>query len=108
MSLRPFFDAPTNLYWVLKGRTDQGIPDKPQQGQTFTLIKQALFNYPVGQVLLVCNDDFEALAYAKVLSVEQLEGTTRVLAQIVKTLEPHEQTALTHHLQTTARIMEIL
>jgi hypothetical protein len=80
MNIRPFYDVATNLYWVLKGRTDQGIPDKPQEGQAFTLIKQALFNYPTGQVLLVCDDNFQAIAYAKVLSFEQLDSMTRVQA----------------------------
>lgn len=108
MSLRPFYDTETNLYWILKGRTDQGIPDKPQIGQVFTLVKQALFKYPIGQVLLVCDDDFQALAYAKVLAFEHLETSTRVQAQIVKTLEPTEQTFLTQHLQTLKHLTETL
>jgi hypothetical protein len=103
---RPFYDETTNLYWVLKGRSDQGIPEKPEVGQQFALEKTALFNYPVNQVLLVCNDDFEALAYAKVLSFEQEENRTRVHCQIVKTLNSEEKQALTNYLQTTQQLMK--
>jgi hypothetical protein len=103
---RPFYDTTTQLYWVFKGRTDQGIPSEPRVGQLFTLEKHAIFNYPIGQVLLVCNDDFEALAYAKVLGCKQHDDLTRVQGEIVKTLEPEEKTYLTTHLQTTQRLMK--
>jgi hypothetical protein len=106
MSIRPFYDEQTNLYWLLKGRTDQGIPELPEVGQTFTLEKAALFTYPVGQILLVCNDDFEAIAYTKVLSFEQDAKTTRVHCQIVKTLTAEEQLSLSHHLQTTQQLIK--
>jgi hypothetical protein len=106
MSLRPFYDTATNLYWILKGRTEQGIPECPEVGQLFTLEKAALFNYPIGQVLLVCNDDFEAIAYAKVLLFEQHSNMTRVHCQIVKTLSSEEQTSLTNYLQTTQQLMK--
>jgi hypothetical protein len=106
MSLRPFFDEATNLYWLLKGRTEQGIPESPEVGHTFTLKKAALFNYPVDQVLLVCNDDFEAIAYAKVLSFEQDIEMTRVKCQIVGTLTTEEQKSLTQYLQITHKLMK--
>jgi hypothetical protein len=106
MSTRPFYDEATNLYWILKGRTDQGIPERLEVGQTFALEKTALFNYPVNQVLLVCNDDFEALAYTKVLSFEQDTNKTRVHCQIVKTLDGQEKLALTNYLQTTQQLMK--
>jgi hypothetical protein len=104
MSTRPFFDEQTNLYWILKGRTEQGIPGHPEVGQRFVLEKTALFNYPMGQVLLVCNDDFEAQAYAKVLSFEQDSNMTRVNCQIVKTLTEQEKLPLSHYLQTTLHL----
>lgn len=103
---RPFYDPTTNLYWVLKGRSDQGIPTEFRVGQRFTLEKQALFNYPLNQVLLMCNDDFEALAYARVLGSKQHEALTRVQAEIVKTLEPQEKISLTNYLQTTQQLMK--
>ena len=106
MSYRPFYDNATNLYWILKGRTDQGIPSEPRVGQLFTLKKYALFNYPIGQVLLICNDDFEALAYAKVLGCKQYDDLTRVQGEIVKTLEPEEKQVLTEYLQTTQQLMK--
>ncbi len=105
MSTRPFYDAVTNLYWILKGRTEQGIPERPEVGQRFTLEKAALFDYPVGQVLLVCNDDFEAAAYAKVLSFEQNDKMTRVHCQVVKELNKQEQQLLTRHLQLTQKLI---
>jgi hypothetical protein len=104
--LRPFYDETTNLYWLLKGRTDQGIPERLEVGQKFTLEKAALFNYPVGQVLLVCNDDFDALAYAKILAFEQNNNVTRVHCQIVKTLSSEERQALTTYLHTTQQFMK--
>jgi hypothetical protein len=103
---RPFYDEKTNLYWILKGRYSQGIPENSEVGQKFTLEKAALFNYPVNQVLLVCNDDFEALTYAKVLSLEQDINKTRVHCQIVKTLSTEERQALTNYLQTTQQLMK--
>jgi CHASE3 domain sensor protein len=106
MSLRPFYDAATNLYWILKGRTEQGIPELPEVGQIFTLEKAALFAYPAGQVLLVCNDDFEATAYAKVLSFERGKDLTRVHCKIIKTLNSEEKQALTNYLQTTQQLMQ--
>jgi hypothetical protein len=106
MSLRPFYDEQTKLYWLLKGRTEQGIPERAEVGEKFTLEKAALFNYPVGQVLLVCNDDFEAFAYAKVLAFEQKASKTQVHCQIVKTLTSEEQTFLSHYLQTTQHLMK--
>ncbi len=106
MSNRPFYDNATNLYWILKGRTDQGIPSEPRVGQLFTLEKHAIFNYPIGQVLLVCNDDFEALAYAKVLGCKQQDALTRVQGEIVKTLESEEKQALTQHLLITQQLMK--
>lgn len=102
---RPFYDDATNLYWILKGRTEQGIPERPEVGQTFTLEKAALFNYPLGQVLLVCDDDFRALAYARILSFEQDAKVTRVSAIIVKTLNSQEQQELTKHLQTIQKLI---
>ncbi len=105
MSIRPFFDAQTNLYWVLKGRSEQGVPERPEVGQTFTLEKAALFSYPIGQVLLVCDDNFEATAYAKVLSFEQDANVTRVIATIVKTLSSQEKQELTKHLQTVQKLI---
>ena len=75
-------------------------------GQLFTLEKHALFNYPVGQVLLLCNDDFEALAYAKVLGCKQQDALTRVQGEIVKTLEPEEKQVLTQHLLITQHLMK--
>jgi hypothetical protein len=106
MSIRPFYDETKNLYWILKGRTEQGIPERPEVGQRFVLEKAALFRYPMGQVLLVCNDNFEALAYAKVLSFEQDAATTRVHCQIVKALTIEEQLSLSKHLQTTQQLMK--
>lgn len=103
---RPFHDTVTNLYWILKGRTEQGIPAEPRVGQLFTLEKHAIFNYPMGQVLLVCNDDFEALAYARVLGCKQHDALTRIQGEIVKTLEAEEKQALTHYLQTTQHLMK--
>jgi hypothetical protein len=118
---RPFYDEAVRLYWILKGRTEQGIPKNPEVGQRFTLEKAALFTYPVGQILLVCNDEFEALTYAKILSFEQtVEGiassevssleqekdATRVHCQIVKTLTSEEQISLSNHLQTTRQLMK--
>jgi hypothetical protein len=105
MSTRPFYDEVTNLYWILKGRYTQGIPEHPEIGQKFTLEKAALFSYPVNQVLLVCNDDFEATAYAKVLSFEQQENVTRAHCQIVKTLDSQEKQELTKHLQTVQKLI---
>ncbi|MGL4610633.1 MAG: hypothetical protein ACRCYY_13295 [Trueperaceae bacterium] len=105
MSIRPFYDATTHLYWILKGRAEQGIPERLKVGQMFTLEKTALFNYPSHQVLLVCNDDFVALAYARVLSFEQSDELTRVHCEVVKTLEPLEQHHLTQHLQTTQKLI---
>jgi hypothetical protein len=104
--MRPFYDETINLYWILKGRTEQGIPERPEVGGVFVLEKAALFRYPAGQVLLVCNDDFEATAYAKVLAFEQDAKTTRVHCQIVKTISSEEQQALTHYLQTTQQLMK--
>jgi hypothetical protein len=106
MSTRPFYDEQTNLYWVLKGRTEQGIPEHPEVGQTFTLEKAALFTYPIDHVLIVCDDDFRAIAYAKVLSFEQDKNTTRVHCQIVKTLTLEEQLSLSHYLQITQQLMK--
>jgi hypothetical protein len=106
MPNRPFYDEATNLYWILKGRSEQGIPENPEVGQTFILEKAALFTYPIGQVLLVCNDDFEAIAYAKVLSSEQDSNMTRVHCQIVKMLGVAERTSLTHYLQTTQKLIK--
>lgn len=121
MSRRPFYNEESNLYWILKGRVEQGVPEHPKVGQTFTLEKAALFNDPVDQVLLVCNDDFEAVAYAKVLSfeqgfevvahpeispLEQKKDLTRVHCQIVKPLSTKEPTSLTQHLQTTQQLMK--
>lgn len=106
MSLRPFYDEQTSLYWILKGRTEQGIPERPEVGQTFRLEKAALFNYPIGQVLLLCNNAFETIAYAKVLSFEQHSNTTRVNCQIVKTLSNEERQALSTYLQTTQQLMK--
>jgi hypothetical protein len=111
MSTRPFHDEHTNIYWLLKGRPNQGVPEHPVVGQTFTPEKTALFNYPVGQVLLVCNDDFETVAYAKVLAFEHEADKastelTRVHCQIVKTLTSEEQESLTHYLQTTRELMK--
>jgi hypothetical protein len=106
MSTRPFFDEQTRLYWILKGRTEQGIPERPEIGQMFRLEKAALFNYPIGQVLLVCNDDFEAIAYAKVLSFEQDSTVTRVQCQIVKGLSSKEKQTLTTYLQTTQQLVK--
>jgi hypothetical protein len=103
---RSFYDTTTQLYWVFKGRTDQGIPAEAKVGQLFTLEKRALFHYPVGQVLLVCDDDFNALAYAKVLGYKQHDDLTRVQGEIVKTLEPIEQQALTQHLHTIKDLMK--
>jgi regulatory protein YycI of two-component signal transduction system YycFG len=104
MSTRPFYDEATTLYWILKGRTEQGIPEHPEIGQTFTLEKAALFNYPIGQVLLVCNDDFETIAYAKVSSFEQDSNVTRVHCKIVKTLTAEEKLSLSNYLQTTQQL----
>jgi hypothetical protein len=106
MSLRPFYDEQTKLYWLLKGRTEQGIPERLKVGEKFTLEKTAPFNYPTGQVLLVCNDDFDVLAYAKVLSFEQEAKMTRVRCQIAKTLNSEEQQALTTYLRTTQQLMK--
>jgi hypothetical protein len=106
MPTRPFYDAATNLYWILKGRTDQGVPERLEIGQTFTLEKAALFNYPVNQILLVCKDEFDALAYAKVLSFEQNNNVTRVHCKIIRTLESQEKLALTHYLQTTQQLLK--
>jgi hypothetical protein len=103
---RSFYDTTTQLYWVFKGRTDQGIPAEAKVGQLFTLEKRALFHYPVGQVLLVCDDNFNALAYAKVLGYKQHDDLTRVQGEIMKTLEPDEQQTLTQHLLTIKDLMK--
>ncbi len=106
MSIRPFYDDATNLYWILKGRYSQGIPERPEVGLAFTLEKAALFDYPLNQVLPVCNDDFEAIAYAKVLSSKQDVGLTRVHCPIVKTLTLEERASLTAYLQTTQHLLK--
>jgi hypothetical protein len=106
MSTRPFYDEATNLYWILKGRIEQGIPEQPQLGQPFTLEKAAIFHYPIGQVLLVCDDDFEATAYAKVIAYKHRDGVTRVSAKIVKTLDDQERLELSNHLQTVGKLVK--
>jgi hypothetical protein len=103
---RPFYDAVTQLYWIFKGRNDQGIPSEPKVGQLFTLEKRALFHYPVGQVLVVCDDDFKAVAYARVLGYKQHDGLTRVQGEILKTLESDEQQTLSQHLHTIKELMK--
>ena len=104
MSTRPFYNEQANLYWILKGRIEQGIPERSGVGQTFVLEKTAIFHYPIGQVLLVCNDNFEAVAYAKVIAYEHRDGVTRVSAIIVKTLSSQERLELSKHLQTTSKL----
>ncbi len=104
--MRPFFDESRAFYWLIKGRIDQGIPENPRLEQTFVVTKKAIFHYPIGQVLLVCNDDFEALMYAKILDYSQADELTKVTCQVVRLLAEAEQSALTLHLQTTASLCQ--